>query len=89
MRLFYGLLQFMLCEASFEIRPRKECAKLTPFAAQLGAGELEWDDLWKLNYMVVVEMLQSGEVDDWIKLRLLQLVLVDRPSSCISFTLFL
>ena len=28
--------------------------------------ELEWDDLWKLNYMVVVEMLQSGEVDEWM-----------------------
>ena len=41
---------------------------MTPFAVELGAGELEWDDLWKLNYMVVVEMLQSGEVDEWIKL---------------------
>ena len=40
---------------------------MTPFAVELGAGELEWDDLWKLNYMVV-EMLQSGEVDEWIKL---------------------
>ena len=48
--------------------PCKECAKLTPFAAQLGTEEIEWDDLWKLNYMVVVEMLQSGEVDEWIKL---------------------
>ena len=41
---------------------------MTSFAAQLGTEEIEWDDLWKLNYMVVVEMLQSGEVDEWIKL---------------------
>ena len=43
-------------------RPCKECAKLTPFAAQLGAEELKWDDLWKLNYR-----WRCCRVDEWIK----------------------